>query len=287
MKSTLLVLIGLISILEVTATTIPSTIYINRGSLVAVDDTEIPYLAFNNSDVFDKENARIIINVEDTVLLTLINTDFIDHGFNIKGYLDIDTIVPASATVVIKFSFQSEGGHIYYDHTNDNGYRYMGLGGMIVVKNEFSDASRFFWNMKEHKKSLNEDIDNGVPVDWSTYYPEYFTINGNSNPHINDDPYARVEGNIGDTIHIYMVNTGQSLHSIHYHGYHAEILQSSKFPNHTGRSKDTFAIHRMEVIVVELVPHQPGEFPVHDHNLVAVSGGNIYPNGMFLTTLVE
>ena len=127
----------------------------------------------------------------------------------------------------------------------------------------------------------------GNTVDWTTYYPDYFTINGNSNPHINADASARVVGNVGDTINIYMVNTGQSLHSIHFHGYHSEILDSSKFPNHIGRSKDTFGIHSMELVVVQMIPHQVGEYPVHDHNLVAVSGGNIYPNGMFLTMLIQ
>ncbi|MFT5183641.1 MAG: hypothetical protein ACI84C_000767, partial [Flavobacteriales bacterium] len=72
-----------------------------------------------------------------------------------------------------------------------------------------------------------------------------------------------------------------------YHGYHAEIIESTKFPSHVGRNKDTFAIYSMEIVVVELVPFQTGEYPVHDHNLVAVSGGNVYPNGMFLTIRIE
>jgi FtsP/CotA-like multicopper oxidase with cupredoxin domain len=163
----------------------------------------------------------------------------------------------------------------------------MRLGGMIIVKNPGVSASHFYWHIKEHQKQFNEELDKGNPVDWTTYYPDYFTINGNSNPHINADAAARVVGNVGDTIIINMVNTGQSLHSIHFHGYHAEIIYSSKFPSHKGRLKDTFGVHSMEVVVVELVPHQAGEFPIHDHNLVAVSGGNYYPNGMFLTTIIK
>jgi len=154
------------------------------------------------------------------------------------------------------------------------------LGGMIVIKDD--NATDFFWNMKEHQRDWNDTIGGGASVDWSTYYPEYFTINGKSNPFINEDANARVTGSMGEVMHIYMVNTGQSVHSIHYHGYHSEIIFSSKYPAHVGRSKDTFAIYPMESIVVEMIPDQLGEYPVHDHNLVAVSGGNIYPNGMFL-----
>jgi hypothetical protein len=42
----------------------------------------------------------------------------------------------------------------------------------------------------------------------------------------------------------------------------------------------------MEGSVFRLIPDQPGEFPVHDHNLVATTGGNIYPLGMFLTMMI-
>jgi len=41
----------------------------------------------------------------------------------------------------------------------------------------------------------------------------------------------------------------------------------------------------METLVLRLVPDKEGQYPVHDHNLVAVSGNGLYPNGMF--TLIE
>ncbi|MFT7604741.1 MAG: FtsP/CotA-like multicopper oxidase with cupredoxin domain [Saprospiraceae bacterium] len=269
------------------ATLIEDTVYINRGVMMTVDSTNIPYFAFNSTPLFEKENTRLILNIGDTMVLTVVNMDTLAHGFDIKGNIGIATNISALEIAIVSFSYQAEGAHIYYDHSASETFRYMGLGGMIVVKNPNVSASRFYWNMKEHQKSFNEDINQGLTVDWTTYYPDYFTINGNSNPHINTDANARVVGNVGDTIHIYMVNTGQSLHSIHFHGYHAKIIYSSKFPNHNGRLKDTFGIHSMEIIVIEMIPHQIGEYPVHDHNLVAVSGGNFYPNGMFLTTLIE
>jgi len=283
----LFLLIGLICFTQTFASTVEDTVYINRGTILTVDSTYLPYFAFNSSNVFNKENKRLILNIGDTMLLTIINTDSISHGFDIKSLTNINQIIPAFEASVISYSFQTEGVHIYFDHTQQGAMRYMGLGAMIVVENPNSSASRFYWNMKEHQKSFNETIDIGELVDWTAYYPDYFTINGNSNPHINQDENARVTGSIGDTIHIYMVNTGQSIHSIHFHGYHSEILYSSKFSTHVGRSKDTFGVYSMESVIVELIPHQNGEFPVHDHNLVAVSGGNFYPNGMFLTILIE
>ena len=269
------------------ATTVVDTVYINSGSMMAVDSTFMPYFSFNSSSVFDRENKRLILSTGDTMMLTVINTDSISHGFDIKHYSNVETVIPGLNTVEITFSFDSPGAYIYYDYTNAESYRYMGLAGMIIAENIGSTATSFFWNIKDHQKTYNETLAQGLSVDWALYYPEYFTINGNSNPHINDDANARVVGLVGDTIHIYMVNTGQSLHSLHYHGYHSEIFFSSKFPNHVGRIKDTFSIYSMEAVMVELIPHQPGEYPVHDHNLVAVSGGNIYPNGMFVTMLID
>ncbi|SFT74689.1 Multicopper oxidase [Lishizhenia tianjinensis] len=269
------------------AATIEDTLYINRGNMLAVDSTSIPYFAFNTSSTFNKENKRLIMNAGDIMMLTVINTDTVEHGFDIKGYPNMDTLISMQDTVSLTFTYQNPGAHIFYDPSFSEGYRYMGLAGMIVVKDPTSTASNFYWNMKEHQVAFNEALNQGSSVNWNNYYPDYFTINGKSNPHINNDTNARVIGSVGDTIHIYMVNTGQSLHSIHFHGYHLRIMSSTKFPNHVGRSKDTFPVYSMEAVVLELVPDQPGEYPVHDHNLVAVSGGNIYPNGMFLTLLID
>jgi hypothetical protein len=34
------------------------------------------------------------------------------------------------------------------------------------------------------------------------------------------------------------------------------------------------------------VPDKPGEYPIHDHNLVAVTGGGMYHAGMISTIVV-
>ena len=155
---------------------------------------------------------------------------------------------------------------------------------MIAVKDHQYDS--FFWNIKEHKDTWNNIITSGGTVNWTNYYPNYFTINGNSAPNINSDNDAHVVGSVGDTLMIYVANTGQSIHPLHFHGYHIEIVYSSKFPEHVGRSKDSEGIYSFEGSVFRLVPDQPGEYPVHDHNLVATTGGNLYPLGMFLTMII-
>lgn len=262
-------------------------VYINRGEMLTVDSLFIPALSYNSTSTFNKQNVFIELLVGDTLHLTLVNTDTVAHQFQIKNHNSNVVIVLAQDSAQASFIFSTENAYVFYDPSENERYRYLGLGSAILVKKQASTTNRFYWNIKDHDVDFHQALAVGEAVDWQAYYPTYFTINGNSNPYINQDPVARVTGAIGDTLRVYMVNTGVAIHSLHFHGYHATIVQSSKNPTHVGREKDTFPVHGMELVVIELVPDKVGEYPVHDHNLVAVSGGNIYPNGMFLTMLIQ
>lgn len=262
------------------------TLYINSGIYVAVDSAQFDYCAFNDSPVFSPDNKRIIIQAGDDLELTVINADSVSHGFAIKGKTPAVTILPGDTAVVTASFSAVDQAFIYYDPTDYPRMTALGLAGIIHV-HDGTPASAFYWNLKEYKKDWAALHRQQLSVDWTEYYPDYFTVNGRSNPHINGDPAARVTGNVGETIHIVVANTGQSSHSLHFHGYHSEIIYSSAHPNHTGRSKDTFPVESLEVLILEMIPDKTGEYPVHDHNLVAVSAGGIYPNGMFLTMLIQ
>ncbi|MEZ4826701.1 MAG: multicopper oxidase domain-containing protein [Bacteroidia bacterium] len=123
-------------------------------------------------------------------------------------------------------------------------------------------------------------LNTGGTVNCHDYEPDYFTVNGKSYPDLQADTTAIIKANVGQTIRLVISNTGLHKHSIHFHGYHLEILYSTKFPAHVGRVKDSFPIDPYESLILELTPEKPGTFPVHDHNLVAVTGAGEYPNGM-------
>ncbi|MEO9533512.1 MAG: multicopper oxidase domain-containing protein [Crocinitomicaceae bacterium] len=261
------------------------TLYLNKGQLVTVDTNYFDYYAFNDSVNFKTLNARIELAIGDSLYLAIVNNDVTPHAFDITNTSGNNITIAAADTGYIATKFDEIGIYLYHDPLDFPKYQYLGLGGMIIV-DDFG-ANRFYWNIKEHNGAWNDTLVAGYSVDWSTYYPDYFTINGLSNPFINDDPAARIIGNVGDTIRIYIANTGMAIHSLHFHGYHLEIISSSENESHEGRSKDTFPIKSSQSMILELIPDKTGEYPVHDHNLVAVSGGGIYPNGMFLTMLIE
>lgn len=266
------------------ANNIHQTLFINAGHSSCVDGNQMAFKTFNATSAFEQRNVQLAISIGDTLSLSVINNDTVVHGFDIKGIMGfMDTIQPGDTSNIL-FSSANIGLFIYYDHLNYPNNAYMGLSGIIGVG---TNSQSYFWNIKDHQLQWNDSIGAGGMVDWLAYYPDYFTINGLSNPNINGDTTARVEGEIGDTILIYMANTGQAEHSIHFHGYHCEILYSTMNSNHIGRVKDTFPIKRMEGYVLRLVPDQIGEYPVHDHNLLSITGGGLYPFGMFLTILIQ
>ena len=266
-----------------TANTVNKSLYIISDSLLTVDNTKVPYLTFNDSPTYNQSNPIINLMLGDTLDLWIYNTDNISHSFVIKGVSAVQSI-PANDSVFLQEIFTTIGSYIYHDPSDFPKNTYLGLAGMIVVKNH--NHTSFYWNIKEHNSDWNNHLFNGNTVNWNQYDPKYFTINSVSNPNINNDTLARITGQVGDTVYLYITNTGLSIHSMHFHGYHAIIKYSSKSAIHVNREKDTFPIYPMETIVLQIVPDKEGEFPIHDHNLVAVMGNNIYPNGMFTTILI-
>jgi len=259
---------------------IPLKLYVYSGNLIAVNDSLIPILSIHTVDAFSQENIKILVDVNDTLSLWVVNKDNFPHDFRIKGMMGNISINPNDSSF-IQWSFPKVGVYTYFDSLDYPKNTYLGLSGMIVVKDKIEKS--FYWNIKEFDSKWNEQLIKGQSVNWTNYSPNYFTINGRSNPKIDLDPKARITGEVGDTLILYITNTGQSIHSLHLHGYHATILFSSKSPMHQGREKDTHPVFPMESIVLQIVPDKPGIYPVHDHNLVAASANNFYPNGMFTT----
>ena len=257
-------------------------LHLNKGTYTAVDSITFPVYAFNETAVFNAENAFIPLAADDSLLLWVYNHDSLTHSFGVKNIL-APISIPAGDSIQLGLHFPVGGSFIYYDVENYPVFTYLGAAGVIGVSPVGSNPSgQFVWNLKEHQAQWNIDLYAGQTVVWADYAPTYFTVNGKSKPHIDSDPNARITGNVGDTLLIFIGNTGQGAHSLHFHGYHASILQSSENPLHVGREKDTFMIRSMQTMTLQLVPDKPGLYPVHDHNLTAVTGGGYYPNGIFL-----
>lgn len=264
--------------LNAKSATINTTLYLNRGYLNTVNGTALPYYAFNTNTQYSSQSEVIRLTTADVLIIKVINTDSVVHGFDVKRYPNATKIINPKDSIIDTLQFNTQGVFIYYDSYQTPKYRYLGGAGMISVFNATTDR-KFYWNIQEHQTAYNNLLIENKPVNWSMYTPDYFTINGYSFPDILNDTLSRVNGVVGDTMHIMIANTGQSIHSMHIHGFHGKIIYSS-INGETGREKDTFPIKSMETVIIELVPDKIGFYSVHDHNLMGTTGGGLNLRGM-------
>lgn len=266
------------------AAVVNKTIYINRGGLTTVMATTLPSLGYNATNVYHYENEVINVGNTDTLKLTIINNDSTLHGFNVKNYAGVAQTIPVGDSITVTMYFGSEGVWIYYDHLNYPDNRYLGLGGMIAVSN--STYQKFYWNIKDHQTGFNIDLTNGTPVNWNNYYPDFHTVNGQSYPELQNHNLAIPNVYVGDTILIFVVNTGQSKRSVHFHGYHP-MAQYSSEPLRTNWIKETWPVKSMEGYIWRIVLDKQGEYSVHDHNLLGQSGAGLHHHGFYLIMNVQ
>jgi hypothetical protein len=273
------VLLLLLNLFPALATKVFQNLYINRGTLITVKSTTLPFLAFNTGTVYNASNAALSCIKGDTLILTVTNKDTALHGFKVKNYPGISyTINPASFITCTLITSQC-AVYAFYDHIGYPKYTYLGLAGMIAVKEKANDKA-YFWNIKEHQTTYNQQLANGAAVNWLQYYPDYFTINSKSYSDIQNDPSAKITANKNDTVFIYVLNAGQSMHSLHFHGFHLKAEYADCKIIRQNWNKDTWGLFSMDVLVLKMIPDKTGKYSVHDHNLVAVTGGNTHPNGM-------
>ena len=267
--------------------TVKQNLYINKGLMKMVNNyAQLPYIAFNLTPNFVAKNAHIAVTIGDSLFLTIKNTDGKSHSFSIQNTEINGLIVLAQDSIKVKLKLKEMGTYIFYDPSEYPKNRYLGLAGLIAVQPK-GNYKNYYWNFKEHSTSFNTQLDKNLAVNWDTYYPDFFTCNSLSYPESRKDTIANISGNVGDTIHIFMANTGQAQHVIHFHGFHSKIIQTNKYKKYINYSKDSFPIESMQTMVLELVLDKQGEYPVHDHNLLAMTGNKMHPYGMMLIINVK
>lgn len=236
------------------------------------DSVAINCFSLNELNTFEPKQLVWALEAGDSMILNIVNNDTSNHQLKIDG-MWTSSIIGSGNNIVDTLVFSDSGLFIIYDPlsqtTND------GLSGIVQVG--FKQNMSFYWNIRTFDS-------NGAS---NSYTPNYFTVNTNSKPDIVSDSSAVPRGNIGDTINIFIANTGLSIHSLHFHGFHSEIIYSSKFAAHVGRIKDTFPVYPRSSLILRMIPDKLGIYPVHDHNLTAVSGGGYYPNGMFISMEID
>ncbi|MDX2361327.1 MAG: multicopper oxidase domain-containing protein [Crocinitomicaceae bacterium] len=283
MKYLALLLFGFI-IQETNAATINVRLVIQSGTVTLSNGTA-DCKTFSTNSLFQNNSDIFVWNTNDDVNLRVVNFDNEEHGFTIDGYTSFGTIAVGDS-IEQNIVLSNSGVFRYYDDLNYPFNAYLGLSGIIHVKDASDSTPYFYWDLREFQEAWNTQVIGGSNPTLTNYDPEHFLINGNFYPDTNSDPLARITGNVGNEFKLVIVNNGLSIHSLHFHGYHLTVEADSKHNYTIGRSKDTFPVYPDEFVVLSCTPDKVGEYPIHDHNLVAVTGGGQYGTGMFLTLLI-
>jgi FtsP/CotA-like multicopper oxidase with cupredoxin domain len=270
-----LLLIGL-SCIHCFANASNLTLYINKGSLT-IGTSFISACAFNADENLNTKSEIIELDVNEVINITVINTDSLEHSFTIDGFIDSNNAIAPFQTEVFYVSFPNPGTFRYY---SDKSYgANIGASGIFLIG--FPNESHFFWNLFDLNKQLTHDFANlsetSYPAD---YLPELFFISGTHYPFTLEDPQTKVVINNGQSCIISVVNSGYMDHVLHFHGFHVEILSAQLAADRVGWSKDTIPLKKGEAMTFRLVANQVGIYPVHDHNLIAVTNAGFYPGGM-------
>ncbi len=272
------------------AAVVATDLYLRSGSFRTIDDRVLPALCFSDQESGPVELNAPVLSLEagDILSVTLHNQDSEAHGLEIVGVGGQLSSVSPGTSETFEFSFPEAGTWLFRDPVNYPLNVGLGLAGTVEVHDpSATHDAQFLWFLGEHSEDWMVNYDAGFQVDTSSYFPNYFTINGVSGADIGDDPRAHLVGRVGDELLIRVVNGGLRLHSIHFHGYHVQVVARNGASISAPRIKDTIAVPVGETAEFLLVPHQPGVFPIHDHVVLAVAGNGVYPNGMIVFTDIQ
>lgn len=252
------------------------TLWINTGSWYQSYDT-LQVMRLNSTPQFDTSNVAISLDLGQTLPLVIINNDSENHVFNIEGLDGFNTELVAGEATEIELPSLEFGTYRYY--ASDERADIMGLAG--VIKSGIETDIQFHWNLDEWMPSMVDSVSTGAPIDEDVdYLPKYFSINSRTFPNTENDPNAHISLNLGDTCTISIANSGMMDHVFHFHGFHILWLSSTQQTERVGWDKDTVPMKKGEALTLQLVANQLGMYPVHNHNLIAVTNAGFYPGGM-------
>lgn len=257
------------------------TLYIVSGQFRTVDTTFVPAKGLSFDSSYSQQPPVIRLMPGEMLDLCIINLDTMDHQLTWSGLQN-----PFSCLIGLPTCLQikSDGTMAYViepwklNTEKVSAQSALGISAAVLVS---SKSEAIAWQLREFQVSFSDSLSKGLTPDWSNYFPDYYTINGKSFPEVDADPTIQLNGKVGDTMWLWIWNAGPGIHSIHFHGFHQVAVALSN-PLLKGSEKDTWPLFSGDWMLLYQVPDKPGTYPVHDHNLVAVSGGGLFPNGMMI-----
>lgn len=276
------------------------TLYIDSGSLTINGNGGATLSAWGYSETSGSPTVPgplLSANEGDTVNVTVINNHNINHDFVLQGITTDETPIAPGGNRTYSFTASTAGTYLYTDTLNNAVNREMGMYGMLVVGP--SDGSNTAWTggpaysfqrtwvvSDMDKPRWNDVAGSGGTVNTSVYKPNYFLINGMGGFDAMNDAGTTINGLVGQTALIRIVNAGQFLEALHFHADHPQIItingvrQSAPY-----QAVDMVNVPPMGTMDVLFYLNQPGIYPMHVHAAQMETANGVYLNGA--ATLIE
>ena len=265
--------LALVAVLAGGMTAQTDTLWMAPGGVALGGDT-LAALRFCATPQFQVSNETLDGALTSVVV---VNGDSVAHELAWTAQEGTTWSVASGASVELDMSGLGNATHRLWSATE----RGQTLGLSTMVRSGWDDLPHYEWNLNEWDPAETWMLAEGGSLDpTAAYVPRQFTINDLNYPNTLADSTSYVQTSVGAAVYISIVNQGRMDQVLHFHGYHVDMLQSSAHENRVGWSKDTVPVKAGERVVVRLDPNQPGEYPVHAHNLVAVTNAGFYPGGM-------
>ncbi|BBI32804.1 stalk domain-containing protein [Cohnella abietis] len=189
-----------------------------------------------------------------------------------------------------QFTAKHAGSYFYHCHVDTIEHLQMGMYGAFIVKakNGINQAwtggpsfdKDYVLVVNEIDPVWHKAVEEGKPYDRTDFRPKYWTINGKAYPDTEKDPTSYIDGVVGETVLVRLINSGYEPHSFHMHGYHFQIIASDGRPLPEPVTKDTVLIGPGERYDLLVTFDQSGMFPFHSHNIVDNTNNGTYPGGL-------
>lgn len=242
----------------------------------------------------------ITANEGDTVNISVTNNHTINHNLVIQGLTtDVAPIAPGT-TKMYTFTATTAGTYLYSDTLNNNINRSMGLYGALIVGPASGGNAAWTggpsytfartWITSDIDKTRWNDVaGTGGTVNTANYKANYFVINGMGGMAAMEDRIGTaIDGTVGQTALVRIVNAGQYRQSFHFHANHVKII-SINGARQTAPYKlaDVVTVPPMETMELIFVLNQPGVYPMHNHTAQMETANGTYANGVLTKIYIQ
>ena len=227
----------------------------------------------------DRENRTVSVSIKNLVDFPIQPT-ILNHASG--------PVIMPQETAIWEFTMPPEGTWIFTEGLLGIAASSAGFAAAMIsnpAKPTRPQLRDYFLLYQDADDRWNNAIDNGNVPDETVFEPNYHTLNGLSYPNTLMDDSSRVSCKLGEDVLIRIANVSNIRHSIHFHGYHADLVRRNNTPESRFPEKDTFAIPSYSTSEIIMPVTQVGEYPLHPHGLTTTTDNGLYQGGS--VTLID